>query len=42
MKALARSHFWWPGMDKEVENLAKSCIGCQENKKAPPKVQIHP
>ena len=30
MKVLARSHFWQPGFDSEVEKLAKHCVPCQE------------
>jgi len=25
MKSVARSFFWWPGMDTEIEGLAKKC-----------------
>ena len=25
MKVLARGHMWWPGMDDEIEKVAKSC-----------------
>ena len=25
MKSLAREHFWWPGMDGEIENIVRSC-----------------
>ena len=28
MKALARGHVWWAGIDKELENLVKSCTEC--------------
>lgn len=30
MKAVARSFVWWPGIDKEIEELAKGCNGCQQ------------
>ena len=25
MKEIARSYFWWPNMDKQIEEIAKSC-----------------
>lgn len=28
MKALALSHVWWTGLDKDLETLAKSCSAC--------------
>lgn len=24
-KSRARSYFWWPGIDKAIENMCKSC-----------------
>ena len=27
MKALIRSYIYWPGMDKDIENMQKLCIG---------------
>ena len=42
MKALARSHVWWPGLDRDVEECAKSCEACQSNKHSPPKAPLHP
>ena len=42
MKAIARSYFWWSGIDKAIENLAKSCIPCQEQKSNPPVAPLHP
>ena len=35
MKAIAHSYFWWNGLDKDIENLGKSCQTCQA-------VQSHP
>ena len=28
MKSVARSYMWWPGIDKEIEQVAKSCESC--------------
>ncbi len=29
MKAIARSHLWWPGLDKGLEKVARTCVSCQ-------------
>ena len=42
MKNLARSHVWWPGMDHDIENIAKSCTACQQVKQAPAVAPLHP
>ena len=42
MKALARSHVWWPNLDRDVEECAKLCTPCQANKHSPPKAPLHP
>ena len=42
MKALARSHVWWAGLDKDLEALAKSCSSCAAVKQAPNKAPVHP
>lgn len=42
MKALARSYFWWPKLDDDIEALAKSCLTCQEHRKAPATAPLHP
>ena len=42
MKSIARSYMWWPGMDKNIEDLAKSCLDCQAVKKAPPVAPLQP
>jgi hypothetical protein len=42
MKALARSHVWWPGLDNDIEQQVKSCKGCQSIRNAPEEAPIHP
>ena len=42
MKSMAREHFWWPGMDAEIENIARSCCECQEGGNDLQKVPLHP
>ena len=42
MKSLARSYIWWPGLDANIEEMVKSCTGCQEVQKAPPSAPLHP
>ncbi len=42
MKSVARGYLWWPGMDKKIENVAKSCQSCQEVKGTPPAAPLHP
>ena len=36
MKALMRSYIYWPGMDKDIENMVKSFRSCASVAKAPP------
>lgn len=33
MKQVARSFFWWPGLDDDIEKLANSCELCVKNRK---------
>ena len=42
MKSFARKYFWWPGMDAEIENIARSCCGCQEVGNDLQKVPLRP
>lgn len=34
-KSIARSYFWWPGLDHEIEALVSSCDSCQVNRNMP-------
>ena len=40
MKANARRYFWWPALDKDIENLAAQCQTCPENSNQPPKAPL--
>ena len=42
MKALARSFVWWPGIDKDLENVVSSCDSCQRTRHSPPPAPLHP
>ena len=42
MKSIARSHMWWPGIDKQLEELVKSCDRCQSVKSSPAPAPLHP
>lgn len=41
MKALARSLVWWHSIDKDIENLVKSCELCQQDSNSPPRSILH-
>ncbi|GAB1607299.1 hypothetical protein Ahia01_001013300, partial [Argonauta hians] len=36
MKSLMRGYVYWQNMDKDIENIVKSCRGCALSAKAPP------
>lgn len=40
MKETSRSYFWWPGMDREIEDITKNCIICLQNRKNPEKTKL--
>eukprot|EP00794_Sanderia_malayensis_P001001 gene1001-319_t len=39
---LARSYFWWPGLDADIEREVKDCENCKSNPKAPSPAPLHP
>lgn len=41
MKALARSMYWWPDLDKAIERLARNCNACNVMRNDPPKAETH-
>lgn len=42
MKEVGRSYFWWPGLDRSIEEKAKSCPTCQRVRNAPQPAPLHP
>lgn len=41
MKALARSHFWWPNLDADIEVLVSTCQTCQTERNQPVIAPVH-
>ncbi|GAA6068690.1 uncharacterized protein K02A2.6 [Tachysurus ichikawai] len=35
MKEIARSYFWWPGVNGQIEEKARTCTSCQRIRNAP-------
>ena len=42
MKATSHSYFWWKGLDKDIETVAKTCTFCQVNQSNPAQAPLHP
>ncbi|KAJ7995326.1 hypothetical protein DPEC_G00243390 [Dallia pectoralis] len=42
MKEIARSYFWWPGLDGHIEEKAKTCVSCQKVRNIPQLAPLHP
>ena len=42
MKALARSHIWWPGLDDDIETLSSQCEACKTTAAMPAPAAQHP
>jgi hypothetical protein len=41
MKALARMHVWWPGIDAEIEQMARKCEACMAQSNDPARAPLH-
>lgn len=41
MKSVARSYFWWPKIDNDIERIANSCSSCLLERANPAKSEIH-
>ena len=42
MKALARSHLWWPHLDQDIEAMTTQCEACKITAAMPAQVAHHP
>ena len=42
INALVHSYFWWTGLDKAIEDRAKSCVACQAIQASPAPAPLHP
>ncbi len=42
MKAIARSHVWWPQTNRDIEYIVNSCPSCLCVKKSPSSAPLHP
>ena len=42
MKSLTRAYIWWPKLDSDIENLARSCTTCQQTSALPTRAPLHP
>lgn len=40
MKAYARVHCWWPGIDSDLERTVRECQTCQTHRNSPPKAPV--
>ena len=34
--------FWWPGLDVDIENLARDCVGCKQTLNKASNAPLHP
>ena len=40
MKSIARQYFWWPNLDRDIEQYVRSCNACCSTAKAPEKTSL--
>ncbi|XP_022800062.1 uncharacterized protein K02A2.6-like [Stylophora pistillata] len=41
MKGLARSYFWWTGLDSQIDTTCRTCEGCALTENNPPAAPVH-
>lgn len=41
MKLLAKRYIWWPNLDSDIEQRAKTCEACQLNQSSPSPVKLY-
>ena len=41
-KEIARNNFWWPGINQQIESIAKSCPGCTMHRRKPAPAPLCP
>ena len=42
MKEVARQYFWWPLINKQIEELANACEGYRKYRRKPPPAPLSP
>lgn len=42
MKNMSRNYVYWPSLDRDLENLCRSCEACRAVRDAPPRAALHP
>lgn len=40
-KSLARGYCWWPGLDRDIEDMVANCADCQSVRAEPAKMNLH-
>ena len=42
IKSIAGSYLWWPKLNRDIEDLVRSCTSCQAVRKVPSTAPLHP